>query len=98
MFVRIRFKASLVHREVDGIFDSGRRDCNVMVQTIPQSFCSAKIQPPLHKGAIEGRFVNRPYSDGYTRHLLNRVAIKNLRLLISAGYLFILGFSVRSIR
>ncbi len=46
-------QASLVQREVAGIFDSGRRDCNELTQAIPQSFCCAKIQPPLHKGALD---------------------------------------------
>ena len=48
-------KASLVQREVAGILDSGRRDCNEPTQTIPQSFCCAKIQPPLHKGALDAQ-------------------------------------------
>ena len=48
-------KASLVQREVAGIFDSGRRDCSESASTIPQSFCFAKIQPPLHKGALDTR-------------------------------------------
>ena len=32
------------------IFDGGIVNCQLL--TIPQSFCFAKIQPPLHKGAF----------------------------------------------
>ena len=30
-------------------------------RTIPQSFCFAKIQPPLHKGALYGGTKAPPY-------------------------------------
>ena len=56
-----RPKASLVQREVafssenDGGIVMGR------YRTIPQSFCFAKIQPPLHKGALYGGTKAPPY-------------------------------------
>ena len=53
------------------IFDGGIVNC--LLLTIPQSFCFAKIQPPLHKGAFFCPYGYNAYDRSFLRFLHKKV-------------------------